>query len=108
MKADNLVSRCYTPDMSARLLKDVMVQNILDEYEHNLSQQLYVSTQAWLQIQNAKEDLINTLNALSPKNEEKLSPTEFAGKLFELNLQGKNQIQSAQDFLKKEISERFN
>ncbi|MBQ0114153.1 MAG: hypothetical protein KBT03_13570 [Bacteroidales bacterium] len=107
MKPDNLVLRCYQPGMETRLLRDVMIQNIRDEYEHNLSQQLYISSQAWVYIKNAKEDIINNLNAITPKEGENCTPTAFAGQLFE-NMSGKQtQIELAQDFLKNEIQERF-
>ena len=107
MKPDNQVLRCYQPDMNTRLLRDVMIQNIRDEYEHNLSQQLYVSPQSWVYIKNAKEEIINILNSLVPKDDEQLTPTQYAGMLFEKMASQNNQIELAQEFLKKEIQERF-
>ncbi|MBR1774499.1 MAG: hypothetical protein IJ759_03140 [Bacteroidales bacterium] len=107
MKPDNLVLRCYQPDMNTRLLRDVMIQNIRDEYEHNLSQQLYVSSQAWVYIKNAKEEIINVLNSLVPRDDEQLTPTQYAGMLFEKMAEGKSQTEMAQEYLKKEIQERF-
>ena len=107
MKPDNLVLRCYSVDMNTQLLRDVMIKNIRDEYEHNLSQQLYVSSQAWVYIKNAKEEVINVLNSLVPKQDETLTPTQYAGMLFEKMTGQANQIELAQEFLKKEIQERF-
>lgn len=108
IKPDNLVLRCYQPGMNTRLLRDVMIQDIRNEYEHNLSQQLYISAQAWVYIKNAKEDIINTLNAIIPKEDEQLTATQYAGMLFESMATKQSQIDLAQDFLKKEIQERFN
>lgn len=108
MTPNNLVLRCYQAGMTTQLLKDVMIQNIRDEFEHNLSQQLYISEQAWVYIKNAKEDMINTINSIQPKSsEEQLTPTAFAGILFELLAGKESQIESAQDFLKKEIQQKF-
>lgn len=107
IEPNNLVLRCYQPTMDTRLLRDVMIQNIRDEYEHNLSQQLYITSQAWILIKNAKEDMINLLNSITPKDEDKTTPTAFAGMLFETMAGKKNQIELAQDFLKKEIQQRF-
>lgn len=107
MKPDNLVLRCYQPNMNTTLLRDVMIQNIRNEYEHNLSQQLYISSQAWVYIKNAKEDMINILNAFLPKQDENLSPTQYAGKLFEQMAAKQSPIDLAQDYLKQEIQERF-
>lgn len=107
IKPDNIVKRCFQAGMDARLLKDVMIKNINDEYEHNLSQQLYVSSECWLRIKNAKEDIINTLNILTTTIDEKTSPTVFAGEVFEHLSKGANQIELAQDFLKQEIQTKF-
>ena len=108
MTPNNLVLRCYQAGMTTQLLKNVMIQNIRDEFEHNLSQQLYISEQAWIYIKNAKEDMINTINSIQPKSkEEQLTPTAFAGALFELLAGRESQIELAQDFLKKEIQQKF-
>lgn len=108
MTPNNLVLRCFQAGMTTQLLKDVMIQNIRDEFEHNLSQQLYISEQAWVYIKNSKEDMINTINSIQPKSkEEQMTPTAFAGALFELLAGKESQIELAQDFLKKEIQQRF-
>ncbi len=107
MTPNNLVLRVFVPNMTTQLLKDVMIKNIRDEFEHNLSQQLYVSSQAWAHIKNAKEDMINTINSIQPSETETLSPTQFAGILFERLAKGENQIELAQDFLKEEIQKKF-
>ncbi len=104
---NNLVLRCFQPNMTTQLLKDVMIRNIRDEFEHNLSQQLYISNQAWVYIKNAKEDMINTINSIQSKEGETLTPTAFAGKLFELLAGRESQIELAQDFLKSEIQKKF-
>ena len=55
-----------------------------------------------------KEDMINTINSIQPKSkEEQLTPTAFAGALFELLAGRESQIELAQDFLKKEIQQKF-
>lgn len=107
MTPNNLVLRCYQAGMTTQLLKDVMIQNIRDEFEHNLSQQLYISSQAWAYIKNAKEDMINTINSIQAKEGEPMTPTAFAGTLFELLAGKESQIELAQDFLKEEIQKKF-
>lgn len=107
MTPNNLVLRCYQAGMSTQLLKDVMIQNIRDEFEHNLSQQLYISSQAWIYIKNAKEDMINTINSIQTKEGETMSPTAFAGRLFELLAGRESQIELAQDYLKDEMQKKF-
>ena len=57
-----LVKRVYTPDMEKGTLHLLLLQNVREEFEHNLAQQLYVSNATWNAIVNAKEELVNQIN----------------------------------------------
>ena len=107
MNPDNLVLRCFQPNMDSKLLKDVMVKNIRDEFEHNLSQQLYISNQAWALIKNAKEEMISLINSVQAKEDDKITATKFAGNLLEQFAGKKNPLEQAMDVLKEEIQSRF-
>ena len=39
-----------------------MIQNVREEFEHNLAQQLYVANTTWNAVVNAKEELVNQIN----------------------------------------------
>ncbi len=66
---DLLMVRVYKPGMNSVDLHGALLSNIRTEYEHNLSQQLYVSAPTWLLIKNAKEEIIRLIN-LSISNSE--------------------------------------
>ncbi len=51
-----LLIRSNVPGMSAAQLQSELVQSIRSEFEHNLSQQLYVSTKVWEMVRNAREE----------------------------------------------------
>lgn len=53
-----LVGRLKTPESTAEVLKFAMVKTIQKEFEHNLSQQIYVSEEAWSFVVKAKDSLI--------------------------------------------------
>lgn len=62
----SLISRLYQGGMTNAQLQLVMIQNIQAEYEHNLSQQIYVSTEVWRTISSVKEQemaMVNTIGA---------------------------------------------
>ena len=40
-----------------------LLQNVREEFEHNLAQQLYVSQSTWNAVKNAKEELVNQINS---------------------------------------------
>ena len=39
-----------------------LLQNVREEFEHNLAQQLYVAGTTWSAVMNAKEELVNQIN----------------------------------------------
>lgn len=57
-----LVKRIYTPGMEKGALHLLLLQNVREEFEHNLAQQLYVSDSTWKVVVNAKEELVNQIN----------------------------------------------
>ena len=64
-----LVKRTYLPGITKEQLHLSLLQTVEDEFEHNIAQQLYVSSEAWQAIQNAKEELVGQINATFDKAE---------------------------------------
>ncbi len=58
-----LVQRVYVPGMEKGLFHLQLLQNVREEFEHNLAQQLYVSNTTWNAVVNAKEELVNQINS---------------------------------------------
>lgn len=63
----NMVLRVHKNGMSVKLLQAEMVRGIREEYEHNLSQQIYVSDDIWKLIKQARQETINLVNLASQK-----------------------------------------
>lgn len=61
----NLVSRTADPQMTAREMQRVLVENIKQEIEYNTSQQIYVSPLAWNAVQNLKDQNLLIINQIS-------------------------------------------
>ena len=61
----NLVSRSNQPGLSKTEMQLLLVQVIKQEFEHNLSQQIYVSPEAWEAIRNLKEQNIHLINQVA-------------------------------------------
>jgi hypothetical protein len=62
MTPNNLIFRVSQPGISASQLKIELIQDINNEYNHNVSQQIYVSHQAWQMVRIVKEEMINIIN----------------------------------------------
>jgi hypothetical protein len=59
---ESLVMRIHQPGISASQLKIELIASINQEFNHNISQQLYVSSQCWQMIRIVKEEMINLIN----------------------------------------------
>lgn len=79
----SLIMRVYKPGMSSRLLQADLVKAIREEYEHNMSQQLYMSHHAWVMVKHAKEETIKMINLASHELKIDASGNELAQLIFE-------------------------
>ncbi len=100
---DSLVLRCYQPGMDTKLLQGVMTKTIRDEWEHNLSQQVYVSSEAWNRIRQAKDEMIGVINSAAITIPQDSDPTRLASAIFATTTSGQMPTASALEFLKQEM-----
>ena len=61
----NLISRLPNAGLSSRHMQGSLIEAIKTEYEYNLSQQVYVSPEAWRAVNNLKEQNIYIINQLA-------------------------------------------
>ncbi len=64
---ESLLLRVQTPQMTAAQLHQELLITVRAEFEHNLSQQIYVSQQAWVAVKLAKDSLVKTINESAGK-----------------------------------------
>jgi Na+/H+-translocating membrane pyrophosphatase len=83
MNAKSLISRYYVQQATAQDVQIAMVQGIRAEYEHNLSQQLYVSHEVWQTITTVMEQEITMINRIGASCEMGAGATEFIKKISE-------------------------
>ncbi len=76
----NLISRLNQPGANAREMQSLLTQNIREEYDYNITQQIYVSADAWNAVKNLKEQnmlVINQIAATLPANATGLDLNKF-------------------------------
>jgi hypothetical protein len=105
---ESLLVRVSSPEMSSSQLHTAMLNAIRSEFEHNLSQQIYMSQQAWEVVRNARSNMIKIINSEVEK-----IPTDSSGmalskrlleKIMELD---KEPTRAAIDYVKGEIARIF-
>lgn len=70
-KLENLISRLYINGMSARDMQQALQHSIKEEFEHNITQQIYINPEIWSALSKMKEQnlyIINQLATMLPAN----------------------------------------
>lgn len=88
-----------TPNANLRML---LISTIRAEFEHNLSQQIYISSDVWNQICNAKEETIRIINASSGKIAQDAPGIELVTSILEQTA-GQSPTAAAMEALKEEV-----
>jgi hypothetical protein len=84
LQPDNLMMRTQRPGMSARALHTSMLKAIRQEYEHNMTQQLYISPSAWKLVIMAKDELTKLVNLSSSQLSAEASAIDFAKQMAQI------------------------
>ena len=108
MNPQNLMVRLNTGTFSAREFQELLLMEIRNEYNHNVSQQVYMSEESWNLIKSAKEDLIMTINDAVSSLDEKASATDLSRAIIERTASKETDpILGALIFIKDEIRQTF-
>jgi len=108
MSPPNLLLRVNNPAFSARELHKVLLDEIRNEYNHNVSQQIYMSEDVWNMVRNAKEDLVIMINQAAEGVGQESTGLDLSRKVFELSMEKNVEpISHALTELKKEIQQTF-
>ncbi|MGP1363008.1 MAG: hypothetical protein ACTTKZ_04910 [Bacteroides sp.] len=79
---ENLLIRCEMGDYSAKEYEMALLADIRQEWEHNLSQQIYVSNEVWQQVRQAKGNVSKMVSMCG----EKVHPASPANELSKMIL----------------------
>lgn len=105
----SLLQRVNKPGMSAYDLQRALIANIRIEFEHNLSQQIYVSPEAWLLIVQVKEELIGIINRVASELADDATGKDLARAILEYFIRTESAVptQKALDILKSEVKKIY-
>jgi hypothetical protein len=80
----NLISRLNQPGISVQEMKLILTENIKQEFEHNSTQQLYVSQVGWDAVRSLKEQNIMIIHKIAATLQPDASASELNRKLMEV------------------------
>ncbi len=102
---ESLLVRISTIDMSASQLHSALLTSIRSEFEHNLSQQIYMTPQAWEIVRNARSNMITLINSEAEKMAQDASGLALSRNLLEKIMELEHEpTRAAIDFVKAEVS----
>ena len=87
---NNLVVRLNDASLSAAQFQQVLVNEIRQEFNHNLSQQVYLSDEAWEMVKNAMEDIVSVVNIAAQQLKGDDKSVDLAKRIFELMMEKNN------------------
>lgn len=61
----NLISRVNQPGFTMKEMQLMLTQSVKQEFEHNITQQIYVSQEAWDAVRNFKEQNLLVINQVA-------------------------------------------
>jgi len=105
---NNLILRLNNPAYTAIEFKVLLVKEVREEFNHNLSQQIYISEEGWTLVKKAIEDVINVINQASANLTEDAKSVDLTKAIFEQYLQFElDPVSHALSQLKLEVSEFY-
>jgi hypothetical protein len=105
---ENLVRRIIKGNTSSRAFQNELIATVRSEYEHNVSQQIYISIASWTMVKTATEETIRLVNVAGTKVNATSPSTDLAEKILEITSQiGKFPTHMAIENIKKEFAQYF-
>lgn len=105
----NLIPRVRQPGMGAKELQFHILSTIRSEYEHNLSQQIYISPELWDTINYAKNELIKVVNLITATLPENADSMELTKGILDYFIKAERSMptEKALDLLKIEVRKLY-
>lgn len=105
---DSLIIRLNESGKTNQWLQHTLLSTIRQEFEHNLTQQLYVSPKAWELTRNAKESIIQLINSAALHLDPNNSSLELCQMILKQYMESNTTSdRQALDYLKREIHTLF-
>ena len=101
----NLIGRLHQSNMKARDLQASLIMAVHQEFEYNLSQQLYVSAQLWQIVELAKSQMIEIIAHVGATVKSDAPASDLSNTLLAyFETQKHNPVETAKSAIRKESS----
>ena len=105
---ESLIMRNSAAGLSAKEYKAILINTVRKEFEHNLSQQIYISERAWEATKNAKENIIKLINVAGTRMTPQMTGFDLSKLVIEMYMTAENQpISLAVEIIRTEFHDNF-
>ncbi|MCG9912406.1 MAG: hypothetical protein MH137_14020 [Flavobacteriales bacterium] len=103
-----LVMRVNTSGLTGRQMHAELLKALRSEFDHNITQQVYISRTAWEAVKNAKEETVKLVNYAASTMDDNASGTDLAKTILEMTMKLENlPTQVACDVLRDEAARLY-
>jgi hypothetical protein len=108
ISAESMIVRISQPGMTSKQLHSEMLSAVRAEFEHNLSQQLYLTNEAWEMVKSARSNTVKIINLAAEKVMGDMPYTQLSTEILEMVMEAEMTPSSqAIEYLKKEVQTIF-
>ncbi len=105
---DSLVMRMSRTNLTIAQFQNELISSVRTEFEHNLAQQTYISSEAWEKVKAAKNSIIKLISESMVELNPQSNGLELGKKILEnaIELQHSPTLEAI-EYLKKEVRQLF-
>lgn len=108
LSPNNLILRLNSTELTAREFQHVLLHEVREEYNHNLSQQIYISEGLWELIRETVDQVIALINTSSENLDDKAGSMDLAREIFNrISKEKAEPVRPALSAIRTEIGELF-
>lgn len=108
IKPESLLLREIPVDQSASQYHSKLLQAIRNEFEHNLSQQVYISSSMWKATAYARQETVKIINLAAGQMSENATAAQLSSRILEMTASMKQEpSEVALDLLHQEVKELY-
>ena len=105
---ESLVMRVARTDVTSSQMQSELISAVRIEFDHNLAQQVYLSSKAWEAVKIARANVIKLINDSASELKPEAAGMSLNKRLLEKMMELKSSpIEAAVEYLKKEVKELF-
>ena len=103
---NSLIMRTHNPGLNAKLYQAELAKSVRTEFEHNVTQQIFITPVTWGIMKSSKEEVIKLIHMAGSQMDEKATSIQLCEKIMEIVAQlDQFPTEIAVDALKKEFQD---